>query len=162
MRISNQSPLTPALVVSTALIAIYNWRFWSETSAAMWSGSGADTVFFASLFVVLVILHAIVLLLLPGRRAFQLVVSALLIIAAVSAYSADTYGVRIDREMIRNLFETDQREVLALLSPRLGFYLLALGLVPAVLVWRLAERRVGLRRQLPGDKPCQTGKCDRL
>ena len=101
--------LAPALSVSLALVALFNWRFWSETSAAVGFASVADVL---------------------------------------CAYSADTYGVRIHREMVRNLFATDQREVLALLSPRLALYLAGLGLIPALLVWRSNPRSAGFGRQL--------------
>ncbi len=142
------SPITPALAISIALVALYNGRFWSEMIAAMFSGSAGDTFFLASLFALLVFLHTIFLLLIPGKRAFQLIVSVLFVVAALSSYSADTYGVRIDREMVHNLIETDHREVRALLSPRLALYLLGLGIIPALLVWRLNPQRVGVGRQL--------------
>ena len=48
----------------------------------------------------------------------------------------DSYGVVIDREMIRNTLMTDPREAGELLSPKMALYLMLLGVLPMVLVWR--------------------------
>jgi lipid A ethanolaminephosphotransferase len=143
-----QSPLSFALLLSTVFVSIYNLRFWRDTIDALWNGTVADSLFVASLFCVLLIVHTSFLLLIPGRRLLKLVAAACLFIACLASYSADTYGVFIDRDMVRNLFETDSREAGALLNPRFFVYLILLGVLPAFLVLRSEIRAIGLKRQL--------------
>lgn len=48
----------------------------------------------------------------------------------------DSYNTMIDDSMIKNTFETDPKEVLDLLSPTMFLYLLFLGILPAIFVYR--------------------------
>jgi lipid A ethanolaminephosphotransferase len=143
-----QSPIAFAVVVSILLLVFHNFRFWNNTITALWDGSIGDTLFIGSLFLVLLFIHSTFLLLIPGKRLLRVIVSALFLIAAITSYSADAYGVFIDKDMVRNLFETDRREATALLNVRFALYVALLGVLPAVLTWRVKFTRVGLRRQL--------------
>lgn len=77
------------------------------------------------------------------------VVAVLFIVNAVALYFMLTYGIEIDRTMVGNILNTDQRETAELLHVSLLPYVLFLGIIPAVLVlaikvqapkriWRLA------------------------
>jgi lipid A ethanolaminephosphotransferase len=147
-RLPFRSPVGAAILVSIVLLTFHNMRFWKEVTAALWNGSLVDSLFIGSLFLVLLYFHAAVLLVIPGKRLFKATVATLFIIAAIAAYSSDTYGIFIDKDMIRNLFETDQREAGALLNLRFALYVLLLGIVPAALVWRLRLPSLGIGRQL--------------
>jgi lipid A ethanolaminephosphotransferase len=142
------SPVTLALAISATLLVFYNLRFWGNTIAALWSGSVSDTLFIGSLFLALLFLHAGFLLLIPGKTLFRIVVTILFLVAAVASYSSDTYGIFIDKDMIRNLFETDRREASALLNLRFVSYLVLLGFVPPALIARVSLPALGIRRQL--------------
>lgn len=63
-------------------------------------------------------------------------VIVLLIASAMAAYFMDTYHVLIDDLMIRNTIETDTHEAGDLLSLTMMAYLLLLGILPSILVWR--------------------------
>lgn len=143
-----RSPTPFALLSSLLVVILYNRRFWSETLAVVQPRSVGDVLFIGSLFVTMTLLHAGLLLLIPGTRLLKAVLAVLLVAASVGAYFADTYGVSIDREAIRNLLETDSREVIGLLNARLFFYLLVLGVAPAVLLFRLRLTGLGFRRAL--------------
>jgi lipid A ethanolaminephosphotransferase len=60
----------------------------------------------------------------------------LLLCSAGAAYFMDSYGIAIDAVMVQNIFETNTGESSALLSIRLLSYMLVLGVLPSVLVWR--------------------------
>jgi len=60
-----------------------------------------------------------------------------LIASALAAYFMDTYQVVIDDLMIDNIFKTDSAEAGDLLGARLILYLSLLGILPAVLVYRV-------------------------
>lgn len=146
--ITFRSPLTAVSISALLFLVFHNFRFWNETVATLWNGSFTDSLFIASLFVVLFFIYATFLLLIPGQRIFRLVVPLLFFVAAVASYSADAYGTFIDKEMIRNLVETDQREALALLNVRFLFYVLLLGALPATLVWRMNWAEIGIKANL--------------
>lgn len=143
-----RSPVTLAIAISVVLLAFHNMRFWKDTAAAFWSGSVADTLFIGSMFLVLLYVHTTFLLLIPGKRLFRIVVTLLFFIAAMASYSTDSYGVFIDKDMVRNLFETDRREATALLNVRFTLYVIFLGIVPAILLWRVRVQDIGFGRQL--------------
>lgn len=148
LQIRCSSPVSLAVGLSAFLLVFYNARFWRETVDVLWAGTVGDTLFLVSLFVFLLFLHAAFLLLIAGRRIFNTCVALLFVVAALASYSADTYGVAIDKEMIRNLFETDRREVAALLNLRFWLYVLFLGVVPALLVWRVKRPDIGVKKQV--------------
>jgi lipid A ethanolaminephosphotransferase len=143
-----RSPVTFALLAAFAWVAVYNRRFWSETMATMPSFSPADIAFLLSVFALLWALHAGLLLLIPTRPLLKAVTAFLFVAASVGAYFADTYGVSIDTETIRNLFETDAREAIGLFSLRSVFYVSVLGLAPAVLIVRMRLAKLSLKQHL--------------
>ena len=75
----------------------------------------------------------------------------LLIAGAFSAYFMDTYGVVIDKEMLRNALETDVEETMGLISPQLIAYVLVIGVIPSWLiikiniVWENPWRELAIR-----------------
>lgn len=58
----------------------------------------------------------------------------LLLGSAAANYFMFSYGVVIDGNMMQNAFETNPQEATALLTPRMGLWLLLLGILPAVFV----------------------------
>ena len=137
-----------SLWAALAWVLLYNRRFWSDTLATVAPHSAGDIAFLVSVFGVLWALHALLLLLIPGRHALKAVAAFLFLAASVGAYFADTYGISIDREIIRNLFDTDRREALALFNTRFAFYFCVLGLIPAILILRLRLRALTIKRSV--------------
>lgn len=125
-----------ALCVSLAWAFIYNIRFWQEV-ALISPPSVRTAAFMASLFVIVLLLQALILMLIPGRVALKTAASALFVVAALNARFANSYGAVVDSDMIRNVFETDTMEMGALIDATLLTYLFVLGVLPALLVWRV-------------------------
>lgn len=146
--LSFRSPVTCALSLGAFFLLFYNWRFWTETVHVMSSGTATDMFFLGSLLFVLLYVYAAFLLLIPGRKPFLVCVSVLCIVGALSAYSSDTYGIFVDKDMVRNLFETDEREATALLNMWFLMYLTVLGILPVVMVWRIKLTEIGLKKQI--------------
>lgn len=144
----SRSPFAFALLVSLALVAFYNWRFWTETVAAAHPTAIKDFLFLASIAVILFLAHAALLLLMPGTRSLRIAAAGLFLIAAVAAFFVDSYDVIIDKEMIRNVFETDRQEAGAFLVPSFGAYLLLLGVIPAIIALRAPLVAPSLSRRL--------------
>ena len=67
---------------------------------------------------------------------------------AFSSYFMSSYGVIIDFEMIRNAIRTDSKEVIGLLNLKFILYILFLGFVPALFVWRAKIVYGALKRHI--------------
>jgi len=92
---------------------------------------------FGSLGLFLFCSLALFLLLFTWRPLFKPALFVLFFTAAVSAYFMDSYRVIIDSDMLSNVLATDGGEVLDLLSLRLLLYLLVLGVLPSIVLWRI-------------------------
>jgi lipid A ethanolaminephosphotransferase len=131
-----------AFAVSLIWLVAYNSRFWSDTAQAMWhgstrSGSFVSVAFLVSLFVVVLCLQALLLLLVPTRRLMLGAAAALFLVAAISSYFIARYGVVMNKDMLRNVFETDRSETGALLTTELVLRTLVLGVIPALIVLKV-------------------------
>lgn len=135
------------LLVSLLLVAGYNAAFWGEIGkiAAETSQSPA---FLGSLFVLLFAFLNLCLSLVAFRYILKPSVIAILAIAAFAAYFMKSYGLMIDRALIRNLLTSDGGDMAGLLSVRMFYYLIVLGVAPIVFVCRTRIRYKGFMRDL--------------
>lgn len=142
-------PAELAFVLAAPLlwIAFYNLRFWQETAAAMWHPSMVSVLFMASLFILVLFVQTLLLLFMP-RRLLRPIACVLFIVAALVAYFSDTYGVFMDKDMLRNVFATDTAEVSGLITGKLFAYLLLLGVVPCLLIFRVELPDISWKRRL--------------
>lgn len=123
--------------VSLLWAVLYNITFWRETTAAMWYPGVGAVVFLITLLALVLTVQATLLLLIPTRWLLRTVASALFIVSAVSSYFSSAYGAIMNKDMLRNALETTTAEVGGLISSGLLLQALLLGLVPAILVWRV-------------------------
>lgn len=139
-----QSPVAFAFGVSLAWLLFYNVRFWQDTATAMWHGTLASAIFVASLFVLVLCVQALLVLLLP-RRLMAAGASGLFLVAAVGAFFSAKYGVVMDEDMMRNVAQTDAAEVHGLMNAALAQWVVLLGILPMLIVWkvRLPPRPLG-------------------
>lgn len=145
-RIPPLSPTLLTLLVSMALVLLYNGQFWSALLDAVPARSARDLLFIASFGVLLVVIFNLLLQALPARRLLKPVLVLLLLVAAGVSHFASAYGTIIDRHMVASLLQTDAREARDLLGLPMLARLLLLGLLPSILVWRLPLARRSWRR----------------
>lgn len=140
-----------ALGISALWALLYNLRFWQQALATMWQPGVRASLFVATLLVLVVVLQAVLLLLVPTRRLLKTAASLLSLVAALGAYFCDTYGTLMNKDMMRNALQTERAEIAGLLSPDLLVHLLLLGVLPALLIWRIQlpprPWQVALRRR---------------
>ncbi|HWK73885.1 MAG TPA: phosphoethanolamine--lipid A transferase [Povalibacter sp.] len=146
-RIRFSSELGFVLGVTLLWLALYNLRFWQSAAAAMWHPSLSSVLFMGSLFLLALLAQALLLLLLP-RVLLRPVACALFLAAALIAYFSDTFGVFMDKDMLRNVFATDSAEVAGLINGRLLTYFLLLGVLPCVLILRAQVPPLGWKQRL--------------
>lgn len=139
-----------AVGVSLLWLVLYNVPFWSQTVGAMWHPTASSVLFLASLFALALTLQSLLLLMMPTRWLMRTAASALIIVGAIASYFCSTYGAIMDRDMMRNVIETDPAEAGSLLSARLILQALILGVLPAVLVWRIRLPATRPRARLCG------------
>jgi len=134
--------------VSLVWLLLYNARFWQLTVEAMWHPSAGSVVFLATLFVLTLSLQGILLLVWPTRLLMRIAASLLFVIAAFGSYFCSEYGVIMNKEMMRNVIQTDAAEVGALLNPELWLHVAMFGVLPALLVWRVRLPSTPYKSQL--------------
>lgn len=89
-----------------------------------------------------------VLALFCHRYTMKPIMISLLIASAFAAYFMDSYHVILDEQMIGNIFTTDTREAVDLLSPTMALYVVLIGLLPSWLVYRTRIQFPPFKREL--------------
>lgn len=143
-------PLTElqfALGASLVWALFYNPRFWEQAFHAMWQPTPAGMGFTISLFTLVLVLQAFLLLLMPSRMLLRAAASVLFVVAAASSYFASSFGAIMNKDMLRNVLQTDAAEVVGLVNSRMLLHILVLGVLPAVLLWRVRLQRISWRER---------------
>jgi lipid A ethanolaminephosphotransferase len=138
----------PAILLTALwLVVADNGGYWNLV-AALPAEAGHSVWFLGSVFVFSLALVNLALTLLAFGRATRWVLAALLIVSAAAGHFMGQYGILLDDEMIRNIFETDRGEALELLGIGLLVKVTLLGVLPSLVIWRLAPARQKLSRVL--------------
>ena len=132
------------ILVATWVMLALNTGFWSRLIAQFPDAPGRVLVFGLGTWA----LTLLFLELLGPGRAQKPVAATLILIAASASYYERNFGVLIDRDMVRNIFETTFTESKHLLSLRMVATIFATGVIPAALVFWPRVSRVGLWHQL--------------
>lgn len=72
----------------------------------------------------------------------------LLLVSSLISYFMDTYNIFISTHMVQNILATNATESMELLSPKLLFYFLFLGILPALFVWKTEVLRRPFRQEI--------------
>ncbi|MES2976444.1 MAG: phosphoethanolamine--lipid A transferase [Pseudomonadota bacterium] len=131
-----QHPVWLIAAVSLWLATVANLPLWVELGRLGMLGTAAGISFAGALGVMIMAALMALTSLLAWRWTLKPALLAMLMCAAFGAYFMLDYHVVIDAGMLTNVLQTDVHEASALLSPRLAAMVLALGLVPAIAVWR--------------------------
>ncbi|MBJ7537896.1 phosphoethanolamine transferase [Marinomonas transparens] len=138
------------VLLATAFVFFYNFSLWKNVFKLPYPLSLWNVGFYLSLFVFLVAFINILLLFTTLPYLRKPLLTIILISAASASYFMDTYGILIDWNMIQNTVETDVSEAAELLSGKLFFYVVFLGVVPTLMVWRVTIKPSSVLRGLAG------------
>ncbi|MBA3774852.1 MAG: phosphoethanolamine--lipid A transferase [Betaproteobacteria bacterium] len=138
-----RNPLTIAALLSLWLAGPANWPLW-DALYALPDVQGWRGVSFA-LALGGMVAAALFLLLIPlaWRWTFKPAIALLLLAAAVDAHFMGNYGVVLDPTMVRNMLQTDVREVRDLLSGQLLLSCIVLAGLP---LWWVLRTQVNYQR----------------
>ncbi|MBD1554809.1 phosphoethanolamine transferase [Pseudomonas typographi] len=128
-------PEAVTLAASILLLTLFNIPLWHHLAPITQAAHGW---LLRSVFLTMVLLlFNFVLFMFASRWTLKPLLMLLFVVSAAVAYFMNEYGIFIDASMFRNVAETDASEVRGLLSVKLAGYLLGLGALPCVLLWRL-------------------------
>lgn len=123
--------------VALALVLVYNAATWQALLALVPLVGISTGLFYLSFGVFLLAVFCLLLTLVSFKYTLKPVLTLLLPCSAAATYFMASYGISIDTVMVQNIFETNPAEAGALISARLLGYLLVLGVIPVILVWRI-------------------------
>ena len=125
------------LILATSLfVALFCNIAFFTSAAEIYGVSFSSILFMASLLVYITSIFILVLSAVCHRRTTKPVLMLFLVLASIVAYFATGYGTIFDANMIANVFETDAREAGDLLTPKLALYVILLGVLPSLAIWR--------------------------
>ncbi len=128
--------LTQLLIATTLFLALFdNQSFFQAVFKVADQSSFTGTGFKIAIVTALIALFMALLSVFANKYLFKPFVILILITASAISFFMDTYKVIIDTSMIQNLFETDYREVMDLLSVKLFVHILFWGVLPALVVY---------------------------
>ena len=130
------SPFVAALLAALWIAGIGNLALWRSMADLPEVANARGLAFGIGFGVAIAAIHVALFSLLAWRWTLKPVITLFLLAAAGGAYFMLSYGVVIDRSMMVNVLLTDGREARELLSLRMLGALLALGVLPAALLWR--------------------------
>jgi lipid A ethanolaminephosphotransferase len=120
--------------VSVAFVLLFNKSFFTAAWNTQQIDSFGAVAFLYSLIVVLWLLTFFFVNLICVPYIVKPISIFILIGGSLSAYFMDSYGLAIDKEMLRNAWETDADEVQGLVNIYLLGYVMLLGVLPSILV----------------------------
>lgn len=104
----------------------------------------------SSLMILMIIANAFTFYLFFGisRRISKILLSTIFIINSLSVYFINTYGVIIDQGMVSNVLNTNYEEASNFFSFKLTLYLVFLGILPSIFIFKIDIVKVKIKRYL--------------
>lgn len=134
-----RSSVLAIVAVSILFTLVYNFAFFRNT-LDQYPLNGDNAPFLLSLVVLLASVTALVFALILTKLTLKPVLILIFPLAAGASYFMNNYNIVIDSVMIQNVLATDSRETTDLFSVELLAYIALLGVLPAVLIYKLNLR----------------------
>lgn len=125
-----------AAVVALYILLVLNRSLWAEVHDALAASRGATgfgmlgVAVYGRLIANLVLTLALV----TWPRIGKPLLALLILVSAASAYYAQSFGVRLNEEIVQSIFETQRAEAMAMITPGAVGWIALFGVLPAVLV----------------------------
>jgi lipid A ethanolaminephosphotransferase len=120
-------------IVAAFIVLVLNQAFWWKFFKIVAPKDFSEWLFSAATVVALILITYLVLLAFSLKPFIRVVIAVLLPVTAAASYFMTEYGVVIDVNMVRNIFETDRRETGDLITLTMIAYIVGLGILPAIL-----------------------------
>lgn len=139
---------TAKLIIISALFLVLfdNFAFFRDVSE-VYSPSWNNIWFLASLAMVLSCVIMLLLVIVSSKYTFKPILILILLVSSVAGYFMNNYNVVIDHTMIQNIFSTNVKEAVELFSFKLVLYVLLLGVLPSLFIYRVELKRGTLKAE---------------
>lgn len=137
--VRTRSSVLAIVAVSILFTLVYNLAFFRNT-VDQYPLNGDNAAFLLSLLVLLASVTALVFALILTKLTLKPFLILIFPLAAGASYFMNNYNIVIDSVMIQNVLATDSRETTDLFSVELLAYIALLGVLPAVLIYKLNLR----------------------
>ena len=128
--------LVVTALCSLLFATVYNFAFWRHVGS-IYAGNDLSLLFrLLTPIAICALMMVIFTVLFSWRWLLKPVIILLMMINSMASFVAINYGVIFDKDMIRNVFETDPAEASAYLSFTAAAYVIFLGVLPSVILWR--------------------------
>ena len=140
------SQMRLVLLVSAFITLTGNFTFFKQ---AILIFPLEQNFFFVSSFVVwLFTFLSAILIVACYRFTIKPILIILLITSAITSYATNNYGIIVNDHMIASIIETNSDEAFDLLTVKLVFYVVFLGILPSYLVSKVNIKRLSLGHQI--------------
>lgn len=123
-------------LASIFLVLFDNFAFFRNVTD-VYPVSLNNIAFLCSLTVLLISFIILLFALLGSKYTTKPILIVILLVSSIASYFMNTYNTVIDYRMIQNILETDINETLDLFSFKLFIYLLFLGILPSLYIYKL-------------------------
>lgn len=123
------------IIVAVFLVAFGNVTFF-EHVLDVYPLNLENGLFLSSLVILYICVNIILLSLVCNKYTIKPILITILLISSLSAYFMDAYNVIIDYVMMDNVVKTDLHETLDLISVKQFLYLLFMGILPSLLIYK--------------------------
>ena len=130
------------IIVSLFFVLFDNFLFFKESLKFF------NFTFLIALGTLLFIVISTFLILISNRFIIKPILIILLLISSVVAYYSLEYKTIISDKMIQNVLETDTKEVHDLLNLKLFLYILFLGIIPSIFVYKVELLKLPLKKEI--------------
>ena len=136
-------------LVTLLLVVFYNFAMYRQFFA-VYPVSAMHLVYFASLTLVLAASIELVLHLICFKPIIRPVLIIILVLSSMASFFMDTYGTVFDASMLDNILQTDAREAGSLLNFKLSIYVLLLGVLPSIFIYKARILHKPLKNEMLG------------
>ena len=143
-------PFSPnSLIVLVAVyVALFANTALFRSAFTVYDGGAEEFLFAASLLPFIAAIFVVILSALCHRAAAKPVLITFLLLSSLIAFFMNRYGVVIDDDMLVNALETDSREARDLLNLPFVLYVLILGVVPSLFIYKVKMNPPGPKAAL--------------
>lgn len=137
-------------LVALYILVVLNRSLWGEVHDALAASSGTAGygALSISIWCRLIANLVLTLALVTWPRIGKPLLSLLILVAAASAYYTQTFGVRLNEEIIQSIFETTRAEAMALITPAFLGWMALFGILPVVIIAVIPVRYMPMWRSL--------------
>lgn len=122
------------MIISALFVAFYNFTFFTNVASVY--NIRENFIYFISMVVILFSFSVFFFTLFSSRYTTKPILIFVILVSSIAAYFMDNYGVVIDDTMLTNVLQTNTSETADLLSIKLFLYIIFLGIIPSIFIYK--------------------------